>query len=685
VTINGWVWSTSEDVTTCNSITVLNSSVLTGATVTLTSGESITIGNDFSVAAGGELVAQISPSLRCDTTADVDQDLWNECEDCDDNASTCGGDCGDTDSDGRADCRDLCLDGDYDGYGNGTSAGDCTVDGSVACDDLGSACLGTDCNDSNSSVHPAGTEVCNGIDDDCDGLVDTDDPDLVFPLNPNQLGACAGTTQTCTGGGGWVEDYSAVPGYGLFEEPNAAFFDENCDGIDGTVSNAVFVAVTGNDDSPGTISQPKQTIEAGLTAASGGQHVYVAAGTYNAAATVAVKNAVSVYGGYSASDWGDRSASHVVNLVVADPKAVQAENVTSPTVLARLDITSANNAATAGSAYGVFASESDGLILRYLNLESGASGAGTDGTGYSGSAASGGNGSAGQPGCEDSDGLCASCAKPQGGAGGASSCGRPGGQGGDAERASAKGSPGSTPSGGGVGGQGVPSGLGDWSPTITYRGGNGSSGSPGSNGQAGLIVFSGSGYAPVDGLNGNLGNHGYGGGGGGGGGGGTTGCNSYGGGGGGGGAGGCRGRAGSGGGSAGGSFAVYLWNSNATITGCTLGTGDGGHGGAGGQGENGGGGGAGGHGTDPNAGNNYGGGTEQDDGSNGGRGGNGGAGGRGGHGGGGAGGPVIGVLIGGDSTPTLTSNTFNLGTAGNGGSSDGNSSGPSLSANTHPP
>ncbi len=52
-----------------------------------------------------------------------------------------------------------CFDQDLDGYG---SPGSSSCPGGVS----------TDCDDSNTSVHPGAAELCNGVDDDCDALVD---------------------------------------------------------------------------------------------------------------------------------------------------------------------------------------------------------------------------------------------------------------------------------------------------------------------------------------------------------------------------------------------------------------------------------------------------------------------------------------------------------------------------------
>ena len=63
-------------------------------------------------------------------------------------------------------------DADGDGYGDpGVPAYACSAPSGYVAD-------GSDCSDVDASVHPGGTEACNGRDDDCDGLVDDEDPDV---------------------------------------------------------------------------------------------------------------------------------------------------------------------------------------------------------------------------------------------------------------------------------------------------------------------------------------------------------------------------------------------------------------------------------------------------------------------------------------------------------------------------
>lgn len=75
---------------------------------------------------------------------------------------------------------DDCPDGDADGY--------VTCSG---CDAGGNTC--GDCDDADGAVHPGATEICNGVDDDCDGDVDLadsgfDDPDPVDDVDNDNDG-----------------------------------------------------------------------------------------------------------------------------------------------------------------------------------------------------------------------------------------------------------------------------------------------------------------------------------------------------------------------------------------------------------------------------------------------------------------------------------------------------------------
>ncbi len=64
--------------------------------------------------------------------------------------------------------KTIYLDADGDGYGDAARPS-ASCDGSVP---AGFSAAPGDCNDASAAVHPGATEICNGIDDDCDGTID---------------------------------------------------------------------------------------------------------------------------------------------------------------------------------------------------------------------------------------------------------------------------------------------------------------------------------------------------------------------------------------------------------------------------------------------------------------------------------------------------------------------------------
>ena len=76
-----------------------------------------------------------------------------------------------------------------------------------------------------------GSEICNGLDDDCDGQ--TDEPaELAAPPCAEQDGVCAGSVRTCRGSAGWTSCNG--PEYGdRFErtEVSCDGADNDCDGV----------------------------------------------------------------------------------------------------------------------------------------------------------------------------------------------------------------------------------------------------------------------------------------------------------------------------------------------------------------------------------------------------------------------------------------------------------------------
>jgi PKD repeat protein len=99
-------------------------------------------------------------------------------------------------------------DNDGDGYGNSiVTISACTMPN-------GYAATGGDCNDGNSAINPAATEVCNGIDDNCNGSTDEG-----FDLDNDGYTTCDGD----------CNDNNALAYPGAFEVCNGV--DEDCDNL----------------------------------------------------------------------------------------------------------------------------------------------------------------------------------------------------------------------------------------------------------------------------------------------------------------------------------------------------------------------------------------------------------------------------------------------------------------------
>ena len=552
-------------------------------------------------------------------------------------------------------------DQDGDGYGTPVSPIQaCTAPAGYVTNSI-------DCNDNASNVRPGLTEVCDGLDNDCDGTID-EGVKLTFyqDQDGDGYGNISVTTQACTAPSGYVtnnqdcNDANAGINPGVTTDVAGDLIDSNCDGIDGNESQAIFVAVTGINSNPGTKAAPVRTITEGILKAQAGAktQVYIGNGTY--AETVTLVNGISLYGSYLPASGWSRSATANTQITGSSSAGVvmgiEGNNITSTTAIDRVMVVTPNATQPGSSNYGIYCNSCAGVRLSNSTIIAGSGSPGVAGTNGT-AGASGSNGLPGGSGSCDGDVLV------QGGAGGNSPCGRTGGAGGAGGRTINNGVSGQTGVGGTSGGIGGVDGDpgGDGQP-----GGNGAAGSIGTNGTGGSGgSISGGFWSGTFGANGTAGSNGNGGGGGGGGGGqnGTFVDDGTGNGGGGGGAGGCGGGLGTGGTAGGGSFGLFVISSNGfTITNNTIQSSNGGAGGAGGTGGNGGTGGTGGAGGTACS-------FEVGTGGNGG---SGGIGGRGGHGGGGAGGPSFAIYRN-STTLSTTGNTLSNGAGGNGGTSSGTS------------
>jgi large repetitive protein len=144
----------------------------------------------------------------------------------------------DVDDPGVTDSAVYYADADSDGYGDATA-------GLEACDQpSGYVTHGyaSDCDDGDATVNPFADEICDGQDNDCDGLVDDDDSDLVSATSwyadadGDSYGDAGGELQACTQPSGYIADGSDCDDGDPAVNPGA---DEYCDGVNNDCDSEV--------------------------------------------------------------------------------------------------------------------------------------------------------------------------------------------------------------------------------------------------------------------------------------------------------------------------------------------------------------------------------------------------------------------------------------------------------------
>ncbi len=146
---------------------------------------------------------------------------------------------GDVDEDSALDVLTWYGDADGDGFGDAaTSAEDCDQPGGYTPDD-------TDCDDTDGTVNPDATELCDGVDNDCDGVTDSDASDRSIWYSDSDgdgYGDVSAPVTDCTAPAGYVADATDCDDSSASANPGEA---EVCDGEDNDCNGATDEGVTG--------------------------------------------------------------------------------------------------------------------------------------------------------------------------------------------------------------------------------------------------------------------------------------------------------------------------------------------------------------------------------------------------------------------------------------------------------
>lgn len=209
---------------------------------------------------------------------DMDGDGFNESTDCNDNnpninpsAEEICGDGIDNDCDEEIDegCQ-VCTDNDGDGYYAQSGCG-----------------TGIDCDDSDSSINPDATELCDGEDNDCDGLTDDEDPNVdgtvayYLDSDGDSYGDYENVFYSCEPPAGYTDNANDCDDGNSSIHPGASEvcddeIDNDCDGVVNELCGDNSITFTGS----GSFTVPEEVYEItveiwGAGGGGGGGHAEV--------------------------------------------------------------------------------------------------------------------------------------------------------------------------------------------------------------------------------------------------------------------------------------------------------------------------------------------------------------------------------------------------------------------------